>query len=591
MENSVTHETLTRWYEEYETNTQNARKSSEKTRDYYDGKQWTAEEITALEKRKQPVITFNLVKRTIDALLGLEQQNRTDPKALPRTPQHEDDADACTDAIRYVVDNNDFDQIASDGFKSLLLEGVEGADIQVVEKGATLEVKVYGVSWDRMFWDVHSRKPCFSDAKYKGVVIWMDYDDAKARWKDNKDLEDAINTSEKPVNETHEDKPSYKWNDSERKRIKICLINYNVGKVWHYAYFTKNAIIEGGKPIPYVDEDGKPESFLEFQSAFLDRDGNRYGYADTLISPQDEVNKRRSKALHTVNQRQTFGNKQSGVDARKVKAELAKPDGHIEMGHGEFGKDFGVIPTQDMASGNFQLLQEAKEVFNVVGANTSVTGKEDRVMSGRAEVIRQQAGVRELSPVLDAHRHFKRRIYRQIWNRIRQYWNEERWIRVTDDDKNLKWVGLNQKVTLGEQLQEELPPEELQMINPDDPRLQQVVGVKNQLAELDVDILIEEAPDVATIQEEQFNMVVELAQMRPDVPIEAVIELSSLRNKAAFLEKIKGNQEMQAQAQQKAQEAEEIQKSGAIADIEKTRSEAAKNEAIALEKIANVQAV
>ncbi len=590
MENGLSTEKLVSYYEEFESNTFKARELAEQNRDYYDNKQWTEQEASTLEKRKQPVVTFNLVKRTIDALLGYERQNRTDPRALPRTPQHEEDAEVCTDALRYVMDNNDFDQVSSDAFEFLLLEGVEAADIQVEDRGEQLEVAITCINWDRLFWDVHSRKKDFSDAKYKGIVIWMDYEDAKARWGEK--AQEAINVEEPTFGDTtHEDRPQYKWNDSRRKRIKVCLIYYKHNGVWHYEYFNRAAKLKGGVS-PYLDEHGKPECPIEMQSAFIDRDANRYGYAKTLISPQDEVNKRRSKALHLISQRQTFGNKASGIDALSIKEEMAKPDGHIEMTHGEFGKDFGIVPTTDMAQGNFQLLQEAKEIFNVVGANTSVTGKEDRVMSGRAEIIRQQAGIRELAPVMDAHSHWKKRVYRQVWNRIRQYWTEKRWVRVTDDEKSMKWVGVNQPITLGQQLENELPPEELQYIDPNDPRLQQVVGVQNQLSKLDVDILIEESPDIATIQEEQFDLIAKMYQANPQViPFESVVKLSSLRNKDEFLEEIKGNKEMQARAAQKAAQVEELAQAKEVSEIEKTRSETAKNEATALEKMSNVAAI
>ena len=155
MEDSVTLDSkLISYYEEYEQNTSQARTNSERNRDYYDNKQYTAEEESELKKRKQPVVTFNLVKRTIDALKGLESQNRTDPKALPRTPQHEKDADSVTDAIRFVCDNNDFDQLASEGFGNLLMEGVEAFDIQAVQNNDKIEVELSQIPWDRCFWDV-----------------------------------------------------------------------------------------------------------------------------------------------------------------------------------------------------------------------------------------------------------------------------------------------------------------------------------------------------------------------------------------------------------------------------------------------------
>jgi hypothetical protein len=96
---------LVQMFEEAEDATREARKLAERDRDYYDGKQWTADETSALEKRKQPVVTYNRIQRKVDYLSGLEKQQRKDPKGFPRTPKDEKAADAATDAIRYVCDD------------------------------------------------------------------------------------------------------------------------------------------------------------------------------------------------------------------------------------------------------------------------------------------------------------------------------------------------------------------------------------------------------------------------------------------------------------------------------------------------------
>ena len=72
---------------------------------------------------------------------------------------------------------------------------------------------------------------------------------------------------------------------------------------WHFAEFTKGGILKAG-PSPYRTDKGESDCELFFQSAYVDRDNNRYGFVRELIPLQDEVNKRRSKALHlmSVNQ-------------------------------------------------------------------------------------------------------------------------------------------------------------------------------------------------------------------------------------------------------------------------------------------------
>jgi len=325
--------------------------------------------------------------------------------------------------------------------------------------------------------------------------------------------------------------------------------------------FTHGGFVKDPTISPFIDEDGEPECGLILQSAFVDRDGNRYGVVRGLIDIQDEINKRRSKALHLLTMRQTLS-EQGAVDVEKAKAELAKPDGHIQV---EPGLRFEVLNTNDLAQGQLALLQEAKGEIDAIGANAALQGKEERAMSGRALMARQQSGSMELGPVFDSLRSWQKRVYRGVWNRIRQYWTEEKWIRVTDDEDNLKWVGLNRPITLGERLEQELGPVPPEMVG--DPRLDQVFGMENAVAELDVDIILNDAPDTVTLQTEQFDMLVQMYQanpQRPDnpegVPWKMVVEASQLRNKDKVLGKDEDEEEdpEKAALMQKMQQMEQL---------------------------------
>jgi predicted phage terminase large subunit-like protein len=83
-------------------------RGTEERRRYYHGAQWTEEQIKALNKRKQPVVTFNRIGRKIDGVVGLIERLRQDPKAYPRTPQHEEGAELATAVIRYVLDEQEW---------------------------------------------------------------------------------------------------------------------------------------------------------------------------------------------------------------------------------------------------------------------------------------------------------------------------------------------------------------------------------------------------------------------------------------------------------------------------------------------------
>jgi hypothetical protein len=179
-------------------------------------------------------------------------------------------------------------------------------------------------------------------------------------------------------------------------------------------------------------------------SLYVDRENNRYGAVRVLISPQDEINKRRSKGLHLITMRQVRVSQSSGQDHEKIRAEMAKPDGIVSGERDEFE----ILPTNDMAAANLNLLQEAKNEIDLLGANAALAGKNEQDQSGRAILAQQQGGMVEVARMFDRLRSLSITVYRSAWNRVRQLWRAEKWIRITDNDSNLRFVGLNQQVTV-----------------------------------------------------------------------------------------------------------------------------------------------
>ena len=71
--------------------------------------------------------------------------------------------------------------------------------------------------------------------------------------------------------------------------------------------------------------------------------------------------------------------------------------------------------------------------------------------------------------------------------------------------------------------------------------MQQIVGTRNDIAKLDVDIIIDEQPDVVTLQAETFEMLAKAAQAGFPVPPEVLLEAMPLagKTKRAMIEKMK----------------------------------------------------
>lgn len=548
------------WYLDSVNATVDARPKAERDRDYVDLKQWTAEEEAELKRRKQPITVSPEIKENIETIIGLEIQNRTDIKAFPRNPGDEDAAEAATDALRYIADNTDFDQTKTSCAFNLLVEGTMAGIVEVKKTKKGFEVSPGHIPWDRFFIDQHASRKDGKDAKHMGQAIWLDKDEAIAMFPGVDESIITAGLEEAGGTDTYDDKPKNFFFDQKRQRVKLIEMYYNSGG-WKHCIFTGLGYVIKPRPSPYLDEDGDPVNPIEIQRAFLDRDNNAYGFARQLISLVDELNKRRSKMLHLLSVRQIVADKGAVDNINKARREMNAPDGYVEKNP---GKDFDVLPTGDLANGQMQLMLDAKQSLNSFGGSESLAGTEDRNMSGRALQIRQQSSVRGLSSVLDGLRHWEKRMYRQMWMRVKQFWTEEKWIRVTDDENNLKFVQINKPVTF-----EEVFQQSGQLYDALDPRINQTHHVENAVSELDVDIILDTVPDTTILQMETFEAFAQAVQASgTQVPLEMWLELMpAIPNKRQLKDTLKGGnlspEEQQAQQaeQQAAQQAQQAQQS------------------------------
>ena len=469
---------VTKWFQDFITATDISRSLIERDRDYVDNKQWTAAEEAELKKRNQPVITVNRIKPKIEALIGIEIQQRTDIKAFPRNnPQDAETAEAATDALRYVADDGDFDYVKTQGARNLFVEGTVAGIVEVEPsaKGG-FDVRPSHIPWDRFILDPRSCRLDGKDARFMGQAIWIEAEDAKAMFPS---VDEGMFSNDN-LGDTFDDKPKDMY--ISENRVRLIELYYISGGQWYHCIFTGMGFCIEPRISPYLDDEGVPCNPIELSSAYIDRDNNRYGAVRQMISIQDEINKRRSKAMHLLSVRQVIADEGAVDDVKQAKRELAKPDGWLVRNP---GRNLEISNTADLAMGQFNLLAEAKSEIDAIGANASVLGKDDRVQSGRALQSRQQAGMAEVTPVLDMLRSWEKRMYRQMWARIKQFWTEEKWVRVTDDEKNIKFVALNRPILFKELLEKAGTPYDVM-----DPRANRVIGIENPIGELEIDIVL-----------------------------------------------------------------------------------------------------
>lgn len=548
---------LKRRFSESRDLTAEARRECDIDDDYVNSYQWTPEERRQLAMRRQPDSVYNYVRPAVYGMLGVLKQGRTDPRAFGRNPEDDQAADVATKVLRFDAEKNDFVNIRLDVAYDYLAKGVGAVIIEGDHSG---QITLQQVRWEEFFYDPRSRRKDFQDARYKGVAKWVYADVIKRMWGDKAgDVDQAIDAAVgvSPLDPTFADRPATQmgsWYDRKLRRVMLVEMYYNDTGDWRRAVFYSDKMLEEG-PSPYKDQFGKPACPIEAESCFVDRDNNRYGVVRDMRSPQDEINKRQSKLLHILNNRQVFAENELAMNtsAAEVRDEAARPDGVLPIG-------WKPVSMSDIAGGQTELLKNAIEFIQRQAPNPAILGRLGNEESGRAQLVRQQSGMTELAIVLGGIERWELRVYRQIWERNKQFRTAPEYIRITDDMGAAQYIGINQPVhgpaQVGIHPQTGMPA----ITRP-------IMGYKNKLAELDVDIILDIQPHNPNLEAEQFQALVDLR--RDGVPIDPmlIIQASSLPDKTKII------QAMQQQAQQPNPQ-QQLQVAGMQAEVQLKQADA-----------------
>lgn len=571
MENSLEAASVDRYkrlFEDARDNNDTARTESLIDRDYWDGYHYTDEERAELEKRKQPATYYNEVRVAIRGLVGVWEQGETDPRAWPREPGDEDAADVASKVLRYVKDYSDWQEKRSYCALSYFVEGTTAVYVGVDENR---RVQIERIGFEEFFHDPRSRALDFSDARYMGIAKWRFADDVATEYPQiAEDINNSLDNGMGTNAGLYDDRPagiSASWVDPKLRRVFVVEMYHREGGQWNRCLFWGGGVIEASVS-PFLDTNGKPTNPIKARSCYIDRENQRYGEVRDLRSPQDAINKRESKLLHLANSRQVQASDPDfamAVDPDQARKEAARPDGVIPPG-------YQIVQTTDMSSGQALLLQSARMFMQRIGQNPGVLAAQSASASGRAQQMRQAAGMTDSAMTLGGLARFELSVFRACWERCKQYWTAPDYVRVTGDEQAPEFVGINQPI-MGQQPvivagPDGMPTQTMQPV---------VLGYKNALAEMNVDIEIDSVPDTANLAAEQFQALVDLARAGVQLPPKALIMASSLPDKRKVLEELDQPNpmaEMQAQLAQVMGQLEAMQRQ---ADIEKTQSETAEN--------------
>ena len=526
MKNEELLEKLEKWFSNASSWDTKWRDNAKTWYDYYHGNQWSSEEESTLQSRGQAVTTYNHIAPAIDSIIGSERMNRPQVKMVGRTFDDDQIAQVKTDLYKYIEDNSNTDDEIDKMNLDAFITGRGWLFIYPKMQDGEFEDIVHQyIDYRDMFIDNYSKKDDLSDARYITQAVFTDEDIIKASFPKYKKSSVAdfpfASSSDENVSWFHED-------DRTRPRLMNTWYKDEDGKLNTVVWVKGQILYKGESPyttneFPYVQYTVKRDLY-----------NMPYGFVKSMISPQDEVNKRHSKAIHYLNARQILAEEDAFVDIEDAKKTLAKPDGITKLNDGALANGkIQIIDNTQLATTHITMMEHAKsQVFAMAGISQSFAGNSGKYDSAKKAQQDIAGAMNTLVPVFNKLRIARHRLAKITMSLVPDFYTQERLVRILEPNGQYAFMPVNA----------------IQML--DDGAIERI----NDLANDDVDVIIEDAPAGLNDRLEQFNQLLGIqGQTNRPIPMEILLRYSSLKDKYQLSEELKAHYDFQAQMQQAQQ--------------------------------------
>jgi len=411
---------------------------------FYTGNQWSAADIAKLDAEKRPHLTINMILPIINLLSGIQRQGRQDITVVARKGGLKKLAAVFTEIMRHCLDVTDADYEIADCFLDGVIgnKGWLGLGVNYDNDPIYGDIEVSKVSPFDMREDPDAKE---YDLNRSGKFVirdyWMDRETILLNWPEKQseikdggldidpDSGDIV-----PAETIDGNKLGGRWRVREcwwkRHEKRTILINAVTGEIKNVSadnieiaaainnksriWFLKdwvvpvlNKTVTAGNIVleDIADPYNGVTSFPYYRFCPFWVDGYVMGVAQNLIGPQQEVNKRRSQALHNLNQTANSG--------FKVKKVLNNYDRHLA----KHGATPGVVLDESKAGGSIERIEpaplseghitaaaiSADDMKHISGANPDLMGLSvnNAQDSGKAIELRQAQGMKVIEVMFD----------------------------------------------------------------------------------------------------------------------------------------------------------------------------------------------
>lgn len=605
--------------------------------DYYDGLQWSEEDAQALLERNQAPLVFNEIKTAIDWMIGTERRTRIDFKILGREKSDNDSANAKTQLLKYLDDTNKAAFHRSYAFGDAVRAGLGWIELGL--RGDPSEELLYQrhESWRNMLYDSNDLTRDLSEARYVFRWKYLDDDVAEAYFPDRLEvIRKAVTDGFSLTGGQDDDEMFYlgarvtapgqdyaaaslgkytpinhaalAWSNRSRVKMIECWFRMPVMKtkfssgVFSGAVFDSNnpehaAMLRAGASVfdklemeircaiftsaGLVWEGPSPYRHGRFPFVPIwcyrrQRDNAPYGAIRQARDPQDDLNKRHSKAQWILSSNQVEMEEGAVDDIEDLRQEVARPDAIIVKNR---NKELKITRDNKLAEEQLMLMdRDANHIRNISGVTAENLGRQTNADSGKAIGLRQDQGSVVTAEIFDNLRYAVQLQGEIELAMVEQFYTMPKVVRVLGERGAAKYHDINRF----------------------DPETGEVL---NDITASQADYIVSEQDFKSSLRqamfESLFDIVGRLAQMNPEVALsllDLVVEMTDLPNRdelVSRIRKINGQrdpdtdptpEEQQAQSDSDAKkaEAEQLETDRLRAELENLRAKTKQLEAAAV---------
>lgn len=468
------------------------RRKAEEWYKFEAGDQWEQSVKDTLKEQRRPFMTFNRVSSTVNAICGMEVNNRLETRYIPRTNEDTGLNDMLTECARWVRDECSAEDEESTLFRDLNICGMgwtgTSMDYEVEKDGLIMEERVDPLE---MCWDNSAVKNNLADARRMARVKKMSLDAARAMFPgaDDSDFNaDWLNRTDRDGDIV--DRELARWYDSGIESSKpnevtivemqwyetedaYQVINPSTGKAEETDKATYDKITKLAKKTGMDIQAAKRKKRIYFRAflgavmlengdspcdcsftwkcatAYRNRDKRYwYGVVEQMVDPQRWANAFASSTLYTImSSGKGIMAERSGFDKpQEAEENWAQADKITWMKEGALSGNAPKVLPKPQTPLHPQIQQMMEMSLNAIrevpGINPEILGQTNRDQPASLEYQRRQSAQAILAPLFDGLRRFRKDQGRLILYFIKTYIPNGRMIRITGD-ANAQYVAFS----------------------------------------------------------------------------------------------------------------------------------------------------